>query len=99
MAVEIRNFNNKTVNFSDKLSQPPASLMLERQTSHTMKVYEEGSFHESNNGRDTYSNNMVQQNNINKKAASKAANDNNFDHGYHSGSGRSSITPTGKGNF
>ena len=95
MAVEIRNLNNKTVIFSDKLSQPPASLMLERQTSHTTKVYEEGSFHEGNNRRDAYSNNMVKQNNINRKANSKEANDNNFDHGYHSGSGRSSITPTG----
>ena len=66
--------------------------MLERQTSHTMKVYEEGSFHEGNNGRDAYSNNMVKQNNINRKATSKAANDNNFDHGYHSGSGRSMRT-------
>ena len=80
----------------DHLSQPPASLMFERQTSHTTKVYEEGSFHEGNKGIETYSNNIARQNNINRKIDPKGTNENNFDHGYHSGSGRSSITPTGE---
>ena len=57
---------------------------LERQTSHTMKLYEEG---------------MFQEETTNKKHAhvtkreSKAKNDYIADHGYQSGSGRSSISP------
>ena len=69
--------------------------MLERQTSHTTKVYEEGSFHEGSKGIETFSNNIVRQNNVNRKVDNKGTNDYKFDHGYHSGSGRSSVSPTG----
>ena len=53
-----------------------------------MKVYEEGKFHESDTSDPSLSSN-TKQNNSNQKGA----NDVNLDNGYHSGSGRSSITP------
>ena len=57
---------------------------LERQTSHTMKLYEEGGFQE-----ETISNKHIRV----AKRESKEKNDYNADHGYQSGSGRSSISP------
>ena len=57
---------------------------LERQTSHTMKLYEEGVFQEeTTNNKDTHV----------AKRESKEKSDYNADHGYQSGSGRSSISP------
>ena len=57
---------------------------LERQTSHTMKLYEEGVFQEetTNNKHPHVA-----------KRESKEKSDYNADHGYQSGSGRSSISP------
>ena len=57
---------------------------LERQTSHTMKLYEEGVFQEeTNNSKHPHV----------AKRESKEKGDYNADHGYQSGSGRSSISP------
>ena len=59
-------------------------VTLERPTSHTMKLYEEGGFQE-----ETIKDKNIQVN----KRESKEKNDYNADHGYQSGSGRSSISP------
>ena len=59
-------------------------VTLERPTSHTMKLYEEGGFQEE----------AINNKNIRMtKREPKEKNDYNADHGYQSGSGRSSISP------
>ena len=69
---------------SDTSRKKSIPATLERQTSHTMKLYEEGGFQEeaSNNKHIRVT-----------KRESKEKNDYNTDHGYQSGSGRSSISP------
>ena len=59
-------------------------VTLERPTSHTMKLYEEGIFKgETINNKHTHV----------AKRKPEEQNDYNADHGYQSGSGRSSISP------
>ena len=53
-----------------------------------MKVYEEGKFHEDDICDPSLSI-ISKQNNSSQKGTTEG----NLDHGYHSGSGRSSITP------
>ena len=59
-------------------------VTLERPTSHTMKLYEEGGFQEESSN-----NKYIRVTN----RESKEKKDCNTDHGYQSGSGRSSISP------
>ena len=74
------------------MSHPSQPLILERQTSHTIKVYEEGKFREGG-AKDPSLGSTSKQINRNPKSDTKGTNDGNLDHGYHSGSGRSSVTP------
>ena len=69
---------------SETLRKKSTPVALERPTSHTMKLYEEGEFQEQ-----AITNKQIQG----AKRDSKEKNDYNADHGYQSGSGRSSISP------
>ena len=70
-------------------------MTLERQTSHTTKVYEEGRFHE---GKEIDASLNTPNQSINLGNAERKPTDNfpndviASDHGYQSGSGRSSVT-------
>ena len=83
--------------FIDNINQPSRPVVLERQTSHTTKVYEEGQFHEGHINDMSLS--VSSKQNINGgKIELKVTNDGIPDHGYQSGSGRSSTSthsPTG----
>ena len=66
-------------------------MVLERQTSHTTKVYEEGQFHEGHANDMSLSMSSKQSMNGGKSDL-KGTNDGILDYGYQSGSGRSSTS-------
>ena len=80
---------------TQEICHPSHPAILERQTSHTTKVYEEGTFHDGQINNISSSNSPMKSDG---QVDIKPVNGGLLDHGYQSGSGRlstSTLSPSG----